>query len=122
MGYFRHKTIVFTSWNFDYLKEVRDKGILIYERVFKEGGYPCEPHKMFSNFTGSIVNGQTSFFIAPDGSKEGWEASKLSDEAATELLKWLDNNEENYTDYTYISFGGDDKIARVLDNTKEEEE
>ncbi len=36
------------------------------------------------------INGYLSFFVAPDGSKEGWSESQNGDEAREKLTLWLD--------------------------------
>ena len=59
-----------------------------------------------------MVNSQFSFFIAPDGSKEGWGTSKDADVARKEFLDWLDKNHD-YCDYFEVRFGGDDDEYRI---------
>ena len=58
-----------------------------------------------------IINAQYSFFIAPDGSKEGWEESNNCDDARTEFTQWLIKSN---IDYIEVRFGGDDKKAKII--------
>ena len=60
-----------------------------------------------------MTNGQSSFFIAPDGSKEGWATSDNGDNARKEFLDWLLKS-DNYCDYVEVIFGGDDEHERIV--------
>lgn len=80
MGYEKHHSIIVIS---------SDKGIK-------------KPHKkamkifdhLVSNIIHSGMNGVSSFFIAPDGSKEGWTDSFKGDERRDKFIQYL-NKEKN---------------------------
>ena len=52
------------------------------------------------------------FFIAPDGSKEGWGTSNSCDKARSEFLDWLSSS-DNYCDYIEVMFGGDGEHEHI---------
>jgi len=89
MGWFRHHAIVATSCReraFDGLMDLVDgRGL---GTVSREG-----------------VNGYTSFFLAPDGSKEGWPASVEGNALRQEVIAWL--VEKGY-DWAEVRFGADE--------------
>ena len=67
----------------------------------------------------SPVNGRRSFFVPPDGSKEGWDESNAGDAAREEFKAWLQSRAyddgSNSLEWVEVSFGGDDrKPAQVL--------
>ena len=126
MGHIKHHAIVVTSWQNEHLEEARQKAIEIFEKNFENEPYE-KPYakKLISEITEGLTNGINSFFIAPDGSKEGWETSNNGNNARKEFLDWLQNEEDNYCDYVEISFGGDEhktKIIRSKENDLESED
>lgn len=64
-----------------------------------------------SNTVTSHQEGYTSFFVGPDGSKEGWEDSAGFDEKRKEFLSWCDaqTDEDGHSFITYceVAYGGD---------------
>jgi hypothetical protein len=42
-----------------------------------------------SQISPAATNGERSFFIPPDGSKEGWEESRMGDERRDKFVEWL---------------------------------
>lgn len=94
MGTFSHNAIVVTCWDNDHLIDAHEKA----EEVF-EGD-------LVSEIVAGQINGYSSFFVAPDGSKEGWEASKERDVQRDEFTSWLhDNRERNYCAWIEVMFG-----------------
>lgn len=114
MGYIKHHTIVVTSWEFNSLKEAYQKAKEIFETNFEN-----EPYEkplggvLVSEIIFGLTNGQCSFFIAPDGSKEGWATSDNGNNARKEFLDWLKTS-ENYCDYIEAIFGGDDDNEGII--------
>lgn len=49
-----------------------------------------------SNLIESDMNNYKSFFIAPDGSKEGWECSQIGDKQREKFKKWI--KKQSYSD------------------------
>ena len=108
MGNIKHNSIIFHSCNLEDINEAREEAVKIYEKHKKESS------KLVSEIISTITNYGASFFIAPDGSKEGWDTSKCIDEAREELLDWLKNHKDNYTDYIEVRFGGDDEHELIV--------
>jgi hypothetical protein len=116
MGYIKHNAIVCTTWKEEDAVEAQLKAKEIFESKRKGSS------QLISELVEYIVNGGYSFFIAPDGSKEGWEDSKQCDDARKDFLDWLKES-DNYCDYVEIRFGGDDEhenIVRSKDTDYEE--
>ena len=102
MGYIKHDAIICTTWKKEDADEAQKKAIEILEKN-KEGS-----GSLVSEMVEYIINGGYSFFIAPDGSKEGWDDSNVCDNARKDFLDWLSKS-ENYCDYIEVRFGGDDE-------------
>lgn len=95
MGYLRHDAIVVTSWKEAHLRtarlHARELGLEVSEVV--EGR----------------MNGQTSFLIAPDGSKEGWKDSDDADAQRDAWKAWARSQSGDlWIDWAHVNFGGDD--------------
>jgi len=86
MGYMKHCAIVVTDCNGDKLH-------ILHTLAIHLGMRP-------SNIVDSGINDIQSFFIAPDGSKEGWNES---DQRRHSFAKAVGNS-----DAVEIKFGGDD--------------
>jgi hypothetical protein len=117
MGYIKHNAIIVTGWQEDKVLEARNKAIEIFEEQFS--GELIERHgsKLIGEIISGLTNGQSSFFIAPDGSKEGWDTSKNGDIAREQFCKWLDSEQDNYCDYIEVRFGGDDEHENIVRST-----
>lgn len=68
---------------------------------------------LVSEIVHGITNSQATFFIAPDGSKEGWADSNKADEARQEFMDWMLPN-DNYCDYVEVRFGGDNEYEAIV--------
>lgn len=110
MGYIKHHAIIVTSWQNEKIKEAHQKAKEIFERNFITDG---NGSKLISDILKGVINDQSSFFIAPDGSKEGWPTSDNGDNARKEFLDWL-QKDENDCDYVELMFGGDDEEESVV--------
>lgn len=71
----------------------------------------------------SPYNGYCSFFVAPDGSKEGWGESDTGDQQRAAMVTLLrtrfGHDGDELLDWAEVSFGGDD-TARVCNHSNEE--
>ena len=89
-------------------------------------GFDCIPkhdinavHSLAINIFGNLVseivngvcNGYKSFFIAPDGSKEGWEDSIIYDEKREEFYRRVD---KSYVDIIEVRFGDDCVMGEII--------
>ena len=101
MGYIVHHTIVVTCWK-------RDDIDLAHAEAVRLGMQVSAPVE-------GAINGDFSFFVAPDGSKEGWEDSTLGDGRRTKLKAWL-RTSGIYCDWVEVAFGGDYNGAHVVEH------
>lgn len=125
MGYMRHHAIIVTGWR-------RDKGALrsdvtledVHKKaqeIFTLSSMGLNRACLVSPIVESITNSYGSFFVAPDGSKEGWDESKAGDEARATFLQWLDKqrNEDKSSnfDWVEIQYGDDELITKVVEDS-----
>ena len=113
MGYMRHHAIIVTGWPEEKMIEANKRAKKIFEKNFD--GEPFEKgrsKRLVSDIIKGLSNDEYSFFIAPDGSKEGWQTSDLGDNARKQFLDWMEA-EDNYLDYVELSFGGDGDYEKI---------
>lgn len=115
MGNVKHNTIVVTGFQEEKVQEARNKAIEIFEQCFSNEPI-SKPYgsRLVSEIVQGLKNGQCSFFIAPDGSKEGWSTSKNGDEARKQFCDWLNGETDNYCDYVEIRWDGDDDAETIV--------
>lgn len=105
MGHHRDHTIVVTGDS--HLDVARDAALA------------CG-NKNVSEIVEAQMNGLRAFFIAPDGSKEGWDTSNEGDVAREAFVTWLMSDQRvGVWDWVEVQFGDDDgdtKIIRDSDN------
>ena len=109
MGYMVHHAIVVTDRAYeDWIVTAHD----VARRLFGE---------QVSEIVASPINGYRSFFIAPDGSKEGWPESDEGDIRRAAFREWLHACE--YDDHSSplvwveVQYGDDDMETRVIDDS-----
>lgn len=113
MGYIKHHTIVVTGWQTEAVEEAREKAVEIFKKSCEEEILMTGSNILVSEIIGGLVNSQNSFFIAPDGSKEGWGTSDNCNNARAAFLDWLEGS-NNYCDYIEVVFGGDDEHESII--------
>jgi hypothetical protein len=89
MGYTRHNAVIVTYWDKERLELERDRALDLGLQA--------------TEIVESPVNGYCSFFIAPDGSKEGWDTSMEYDEKRKKFCSGI----QVYIDCVDIEYGGD---------------
>lgn len=77
MGYIRHHAIIVTTFDESLVKEAHEMARQVFASV--------------SEILQSQVNSYYSFFIPPDGSKEGWRESDLGDSQRKTFMDWCDS-------------------------------
>jgi hypothetical protein len=106
MGYIRNHAIVVEASYGDYLERAHEYAKTIFPWV--------------SPISEKAVNGSQSFFIPPDGSKEGWQASDIGDINRATFKKWLREQEDedgrSSLNWAELLFGGDDCDAEICDH------
>lgn len=97
MPRYQHHAIIVTSFNEEKIKKIYKKTLRLFE------------NKLVSNLVEGVSNTYFSFFIAPDGSKEGWLESQIYDEKRKKLIKYIDSfkysDGSNAIQYVEVSFG-----------------
>jgi len=104
MGYIKQHTIVVTAYDNGIIKAHEEA-----TRIFGEMCSPIIPSKM---------NGYKSFFIAPDGSKEGWADSNEGDLKRDEFVNWINScayeDGSNSVDFVELFYGEDNGRCSVV--------
>lgn len=104
MGFMSHHAIIVTGCTVS-LPTAHKKA----KKIFNDVG--CI--RLVSNIITSPCNDYKSFFIAPDGSKEGWDTSELYDQKREKFISWL--KQENSYDWALIQYGNDADENIMLD-------
>lgn len=104
MGYMRHHSIVVTSWNEYNLRKAHTFAVKTGATV--------------SPVVESKSNGYTSFFVAPDGSKEGWEASETGDSQRQDIIDHLETyrygDGSTSVHYVEVQFGDEEGETKIM--------
>lgn len=94
MGYYKDEYMIFSSYNKEKLKEVRlflvnrVAKILMIDDLFEN---PWERAWSYvGDITVSLMGGEYSLILAPDGSKEGWEVSNEMDDVRADVKRYVD--------------------------------
>ena len=112
MGYMRHHVIVVGGYNTDDVHAAHEAA------VFHCGA-------LVSPIVASHLNGYTSFFVAPDGSKEGWPESEQGDVSRAALKSVLRGwpAKGRYIDWVEVAYPGDSlPLAMITDETFQEDQ
>ena len=115
MGYIRHHAIVVTSWDKKLVEKARRKAMRIFNVKSPYGNIP----KLVSTIITSPVNGYYSIFIAPDGSKEGWEESDNGDVNRDNFINWIneqayEEDNSNSLSYAELFYGDDEGKSKIV--------
>lgn len=107
MGYIRHHSIVVTTWDKDKVKIVYDKAKEIFGANVSE-------------IVNSNINGYQSFFVAPDGSKEGWEESEQGDKNRASFLEFIEQqkyeDDSNSISFAELFYGDDEGESEIVNH------
>jgi hypothetical protein len=108
MGYIQHNAIIVTSFAIEYLERAR----AIALAIFGEG----DVSNIVPNLESGRLNGYCSFFIPPDGSKEGWGESNDGDKRRDEFFELIKRDNSLYVDVVEVEYGeGGAAIVRAGD-------
>jgi hypothetical protein len=114
MGYIRHHAIIVIGWDKTRLEVAHNAALGFFESNGRVGETLEAP-----------VNGYASFFIGPDGSKEGWESSNEGDRRRANFLEWLETSRyedrSGHFDWAEVVIGPDDGNSWVSRHTWEGE-
>jgi hypothetical protein len=108
MGYMRHHAIAVTSFDEETISKIYSKA----EELFP----------VISPIMNSSINGYKTFFVPPDGSKEGWKESAFGDKAREAFITLL--RAEIYEDgspcldWFEAQYGDEDDDNRFLSSSR----
>lgn len=110
----KHHTIAITASDKVQLEALRGKVINIYkEKMEAKKGF-----QLVSPIIESLINNFCTFYIAPDGSKEGYDASDDGDiirKSITTLIEsYKQADGENPFRYVEIAYGADDNSSQII--------
>lgn len=110
MGYIRHHAMVVTGFNKRHVNLARREA---------ENRFTLGECSLVSSVITSPINGYYSFFIAPDGSKEGWEESKGFDRERGYFADWLREQaqSERFYSWAIVQYGDDDLETLIVDDS-----
>lgn len=106
----RHHAIVVTSWQDEAIEAAHAQATALGMQV--------------SNIVDGVTNGERSFFVAPDGSKEWWPDSDAGDERRAEFVAWLRKAEGRswWLRWAEVQYGDDDRQTLVLRHSDDDGE
>ncbi len=102
MSYTKHSTIVITSGE-EEIKLARKQAKKIFKKL----------KGLVSPIVNSQMNGYYSFFIAPSGSKIGWDTAQEFDNYREKFIKYLRKSECSFVE---VVFGGDDSYNNIVNS------
>jgi len=108
MGYNRHNAIVATTFSAKHASAARALAVDIF------GEDDVSP------LMTARINGVVSFFVQPDGSKEGWD---ISDEGDDRRSRWADavTDAGLWIDWADVQYGDDARETVVVAHSDEPE-
>jgi len=105
MGYLRGHARVVTGDDYEESKDINDAHAKATE-IFPWVSAICPPQ----------VNGERSFFIPPDGSKEGWGESDAGDKRRDAFAEWLKTKGRvHWVEVCYAEDESDTRVTRASD-------
>ena len=115
MGYMCHHAVIVSSCDKKLIEKARQKAVEIF------GRYP-DTKPLVSNMVTANVNNYRAFFIAPDGSKEGWSASDEGNECRKDFLDWVKaqafEDGSNMLGWALVQFDDDEEDNKLLEASK----
>lgn len=103
MGYIRHHAIIVTGWQEAAVHSAHAEASRLFSGL-------CE----ITSIAPSGVNDYWTFLVPPDGSKEGWSHSTISDHARDEFIKWMaERQSTDFLEWAEVQFYDEDGDVRV---------
>ena len=127
MGYERHHAIIVTGVDTPAIEAAWQEARSLFEHYrpadWREGdetAFLCR----VSDMVDSGLNGFDSFFIPPDGSKEGWQHSNDGDDARERFLVYLRQqayeNGSSELHWVCVQYGDDSLITKIVADSDEQ--
>ena len=110
MGYDRHHAIVVTAFREEDIVAAHAKALATFHE------YQVSPIQK------APVNDWWTFFVGPDGSKEGWSDSDAGDEARANFVSWIAARYETggfYADWAELQYGDDHGECKIVRHSDE---
>lgn len=114
MGYIEHHSIIVCG-NKEDVEKAHKKAKKIFDKEFEPEIADHVGSNLVSEIILSPVNYYHTFFIAPDGSKVGWDTSEYGDKAREKFKRWVKSKSDLYVDMVEVEFGGDSNKADITD-------
>jgi hypothetical protein len=95
MGYMAHHAIIVTGWDPIQVRTAHDEARKIFGSLVTE-------------IVTSEINGYQTFFVGPDGSKEGWDESDAGNARRDQFRTWLCSIKNQWLDVVELRYGGDE--------------
>lgn len=110
MGIIHHNAVLATTWNVNAASSLRHW----------ISNLTIEEQKLFAE-AGSLVNGYSTFLLAPDGSKEKWPDSDHGEEIRAKFIQRLlsDNYEDNSSPWSWAEVGYGELGLQIRGNCSE---
>jgi hypothetical protein len=110
----RHHTLIVTVHDQKLAEKLRQQISDLYKKNMEaKNGF-----QLISPIVGSLIGGYYTFFIAPDGSKEGYDLSDDGDRIRAKVIALLDSfkseNGAYPVNYVELYFGDDTEPAAIL--------
>ena len=121
MGYMRHHTIVVT-WDKKHAELARGEALRIFNT--ESMGIAGRVPSLVSELVDSAVNGYSSFFVAPDGSKEWWGTSDNGNTCRELFINELRFMQRRniFLDWVEVQFGDDEGVTRAIIGSHSDED
>lgn len=110
MGYIRHHAIIVTAFDRERLEPAHARAVKVFGAA------------QVTQILVAPVNGYATFFVGPDGSKEGWAASDEGDEKRAEFIAWMRKHPKGYYfDWAEVQYYDESGLTWVRAGEREAE-
>jgi hypothetical protein len=112
----RHHAIIITAKDCETLELIRKEVMYLFDEYMEaKTGY-----QLVSPIVRGLINKYCSFFVAPDGSIEGYDASHDADMVREKIIEFLNSvvkpDESNCISFVEVSYGSFGNTAEVLNH------
>lgn len=109
-----HHTIIVTVKDLKLAEKIKSEISFLYKKNMEaKNGF-----ELISPIVPSLINNFYSFFICPDGSKEGYDLSDDGDNIRAKTILLLNayksKDEESGINYVELSYGNDNESPQIL--------
>ena len=119
MGYIRHHAIIVTGYTEESIGRAHAKAL----EIFSDSIPAYKGRELFcwvSPISPPAINGYLTFFVGPDGSKEGWEPSDFGEELRKTFVNWLVENDDYV--WALVRYYDEDRIIKIENSSNQSDE